>query len=146
MSPQLGGEPFRYLRKKGLGRATNAASPVVPELLNPNSWIMTPGAGGSATNIPPGTLNLVSTGVTSSGDQSFPTIPGKTYRLTATIATAATNARAGTSQGGTQYFNATAAVGPYSNTFVATATTSWVRFGRTTTASTVSNISIKEVE
>lgn len=116
------------------------------ELLVPGSWTMSI-AGGTAvaTESPAGTLNLTGDGTNAArGDQSFTTVIGRTYRLAFTAGGTIGNVAVGTAQGGTQNLNINSPTTPLY--FVATATTTWVRFSKTTAVSiTVSAISCKLV-
>lgn len=119
------------------------------ELLVAASWAMSVAGGTStATNSPSGTLNLTGDGTNAAiGDQSFTTVVGKTYKLGFTVATSAGILSVGTAQGGTQNINAlTPGVGAGQAFFVATATTTWVRFSKSAAAAcVVSGISCKLV-
>jgi hypothetical protein len=120
----------------------------------PGSWTMSVAGGTStATESPNGTLNLFGDGTNDArGDQSFTTVVGKTYIVKANIAggfTCWTNV--GTSQGGTQ----NQSVAQMSNgthttlAFVASATTTWIRFfrsGASVGTLVVSDIKIYEVK
>jgi len=118
------------------------------ELLVPGSWTMSVVGGTStATESPAGTLTLVPDGTNASrGDQSFTTVVGKTYRVIATVATSASAIQIGTAAGGTQNGTNTFNVGSNIFYFVATATTTYIRFIKTSAAtSVISAISCKLV-
>lgn len=118
------------------------------ELLTPGSWSMsTAGGTATATESPSGQLNLTGDNTNQArGDQSFTTVVGKTYRLTYTVGSNAAALAVGTTAGGANLLNKTfISPGTYTDTFVATTTTAWVRFYKLSAAlATVTAISCKE--
>lgn len=112
------------------------------------AWTMSAAGSATATESPAGTLNLTGDGTNPGvGDNSLTTVVGRTYRIDFTTANAAHNLNIGTSQGNTSIINQSGiAAGPHSVYFVATSTTTWVRFLKTAAAlATVSAISCKLV-
>lgn len=104
--------------------------------------------GTSTATISGGTLNLTGDGVNAaSADQSFTTEVGATYTVVyqLVVGTAA-SILVGTSQGGQQVYTFTnSANGWATNSFVATATTTWVRFQRIGAVLTqIDNVSIRK--
>mgnify|MGYP006921389566 CR=1 FL=1 len=132
----------------GVGTSLTAILAAQPELVVGGSWTMSVAGGTStATESPAGTLTLVPDGANSSrGDQSFATVVGKTYRVVSTVATSASAIQIGTTAGGTQNGTTTFNVGQNIIYFVATATTTFIRFIKTSAAtSVISAISCKLV-
>lgn len=77
-------------------------------------------------------------------DQSFTTAIGTTYELRFTSTTNPVNVRIGTAQNGTQHNNSSPTAGTWAIRFTATATTTWIRFQKTTNgAVTVDNVSVQ---
>lgn len=132
----------------GIGTSLTAILAAQTELLIAGSWTMSVAGGTStATEGPAGTLTLVPDGTNPSrGDQSFATVVGKTYRVVSTVATSASAIQIGTTAGGTQNGTTTVNVGQNIIYFVATATTTFIRFIKTSAAtSVISAISCKLV-
>jgi hypothetical protein len=139
-------------RRTGTGAVTLSQGQTTgSELLVAGSWSLSINGGtGTATESPSGTLNLTGDATNpATADQSFSTVVGTVYRIGATVATNTASLSVGTTQGGTDNFTATVATGTptaTAMTFVATATTTWVRFFKTQAAATVvSAISCKAV-
>lgn len=130
------------------GASLTAILAAQTELLVAGSWIMGV-AGGTSTAVesPAGTLTLQCDGTNAArGDQSFATVAGRTYRLSWTASGSISNVVAGTAQGSSGLLNV-ANQNSGSAYFVATSSTTWVRFQRSGTSSTivVSAISCKLV-
>ena len=117
------------------------------ELLVPASWSITQPAGTTGTNSPEGTLTGTTNGTGAiSFDQSFATVVGRFYDLTFTAGTGnIVTVNIGTSLGGATIYNAGAAASAsHRIIFVATATTTFLRFTRTGAGSyVISSISCK---
>jgi hypothetical protein len=109
-------------------------------------WALkTPAVGTETMTISGGTLNLTGDGTNGAyADQSFPTVPGRQYVITQTTGTFAINVNVGTSQGGSQLISAnTPGVGTASMSFVATSTTTWLRYLRVAAGTvTIDNVSV----
>ena len=120
------------------------------ELNNPSSRTLATISGGTAVEDPVGTISLTGSGEAESAvaDQFFTTVVGQTYRLVADVNTNSTGLKIGSTQNGTQILNTTA-FGTGTQVvymFRATATTTWIRWYKTATNTTViSNISIKQI-
>jgi len=112
------------------------------------NWSMSVGGGTStATNSPSGTLNLTGDGTFNAiGDQSFTTVVGQAYTLMSSIATNNVTIRVGTAQGGFQnVVDVIGTAGTVSTvSFIATGTTTWVRFYKSAAnTSVVSSITLR---
>ncbi|MCY1648191.1 hypothetical protein OVA11_14295 [Caulobacter sp. SL161] len=116
------------------------------ELLS-GPWTLTNAGASTVTESPAGQLNFSGDGTnTATADLSFPTEVGRLYTLRANITTDTVAVLIGTSQGGQQLLTATGlSVGQQSRTFVATATTTWLRFRRGNAGPAVASaISVKD--
>jgi hypothetical protein len=79
-------------------------------------------------------------------DTSISTVVGTTYALTADVVTSAVGVSVGNSRGGTNFYNNAISIVALTQRwiFVATATTTWVRFQKTSaTTTTVDNVSVR---
>jgi hypothetical protein len=106
-------------------------------------------AGGTATSvISGGVLTLTGDGSNAGvADQNFTSVVGGVYRITYTNGTSGNSLNIATSQFGSDIINgAQFAVGTVQHTFIATSTTTWLRFYRTAaSAGTIDNVSIVEI-
>ncbi len=106
------------------------------------------GGTGTATESPTGQLNLTGDGTNqATGDKSFTTVVGGRYRVVCTVGTNACGISVGNTQGNNGIVNgAPAAVGFNSFEFTPTATTTWIRFFRTSASlSTITGIAVQEL-
>jgi hypothetical protein len=119
------------------------------ELVVPGAWGVTSSGGtATATESPSGTLNLTGDGsFAGNGDQAFTTQVGKTYRINCSIATSQATLRVGPTQNSNANLNvSTTGTGSVTFSFVASSTTTWVRFARGGVGTAVvSSISVKEI-
>lgn len=125
---------------------TPGAKGLAGELIVPGAWSMSVNGGtGTATESPNGQLNLTGDATNAAtGDQSFATVASGSYRLQFTVATNTAVVAVGTAQGGSQIASPNGAAGTQTSTFVATGTTTWLRFSRTPASiSTVTAISVR---
>lgn len=116
------------------GQLVSSARFLGPDLLNQSSWVMVAAGASIATNSPPGTIFLSCDGTNiASAEQSVTTVVGVTYKITLTTGTGTIVAlRISDFQGGANLLNVNispSTVG-YSNTFVATSTTTWIKLQR----------------
>lgn len=98
------------------------------------AWTMSvTGGTATATEAPAGQLNLTGDGTnTGIGRNTFSTIVGQSYLIDAMISSSAAGLSVGTSLGGGQYINGMVlAVGANRASFIATATTAYVQFAKT---------------
>lgn len=119
-----------------------------PNLIVAGTWSMSVNGGtGTATESPNGQLNLTGDATNAAtGDQSFTTVATKEYRLNFTVATNTAVVAVGTTQGGAEIASPTGTAGAKSSTFVATGTTTWLRFSRTPASlSTITAISVVRI-
>lgn len=120
------------------------------ELLS-GAWTMSVAGGTStATESPAGTLTLTGDGTNSAiGDKAVTTVVGRQYRLDAVVGLGGVALRMGPTQGSQATLSQVSlndAASAQSTTFVATATTTWIRFSRAVAGSTqVSALSVREV-
>lgn len=134
----------------GNGVSLTAILAAATELFTPGTSVDASVPSGTSSESPPGTITVTGDG-TNQGrrDLSVTTVVGKTYVLRADISVGQAVVSIGTSQGGTQIvgnaiFANAGASGRYY--FVATSTTTWVRFLRTVASSSVAaNVSVKLV-
>jgi len=123
------------------------AMPLGPELIS-GSWTLTVTGTATATESPAGTLNLTGDGTNQAiADISIATVIGATYKITASVSSSGVNTVVGTTQGGSSVVGTTPlALGPNTVTFVATSSTSWIRFFKTPAAlAVVTTISARQV-
>jgi len=128
----------------GLGITGRA---LLPNLVNPASWLTSAGGGTGHATVSNGILTIAGDGTNAAtADQQLTTVPGRTYRITANVATNAIAWTAGTIQGGADVAAQvlTSAGATLSTTFVATGTSTWIRFAKTSVGdSVVSNIAVR---
>jgi hypothetical protein len=130
----------------GLALDKSRAMPLGPELIS-GSWTLTTAGTATATESPAGTLNLTGDGTNSAvADISITTVIGATYKITASVSSTAVQLTVGVTQGGGTINNSTVQVGPTSFSFVATSTTTWIRFSKSSAfTSVVTTISARQV-
>lgn len=119
---------------------------LAPQPITPSFW--TALSAGVTVNSTSGDITIPATGTLLSAAGSFATTVGKTYRLAWTTGGNTVQALVGTAQGGTSLKSSGVnhAVGSATYEFVATGTTTWVQFQRTTTGTaTVSGVVMQEI-
>jgi len=135
-----------YGQQVGLALDQSNTMALGPELIS-GSWTLTVAGTATATEVPAGTLNLTGDGTNSAiADMSIATVIGATYKLTASGSGSAAGFQIGPTQGSSAIANGFFPAGPNTSTFVATSTTTWLRFNRSAVGTAVvTTISARQV-
>jgi hypothetical protein len=113
-----------------------------------DGWVLGTAGGTSTAVISGGVLTITGDGTNAAyADQSFATVAGQLYEIGYTSTGGGHNIYIGTSQGnGSIYTQTSVAVGTYLFKFIATGTTTWIRYLRSGAASvSIDNVSIKNL-